>query len=246
MNKLVFGVKIDIQLFVNFAYKFILMRIHSFLAILFFTAFISCKDDDGAKLAADAKNTQKNEQLFATIDKAWVFNTPPPNAAVQSRIQNWAEWRLLMSELNQKPKSTIGAFQQKARALSVKVTALQNNIPSIFNKPAIISRIMTLTTKVKSLDLYINLSYIQDKKVVQLIPEINEELASLQSQMEEIIKKSEIQLEDGEADMLRSVRDSTAKVTPTPQAPINLQQQKPSSTRENSGIVPTLDPKQHR
>lgn len=219
------------------------MRIYPYLLIALFSTFISCKDDDSKTIQANVKETQKKEQLFATINNAWIFNTPQPNAAVQNRIQNWAEWRLFLSELNQKPKSSIGAFQQKARTLSLKVTALQNNIPSIFNKPEIISRIMTLTTKVKSLDLFINLSYIQDQKIIKLIPEINSELASLQSQMEEIIKKSEIKLEEGEAEMLRSIpRDSVSK----PKTPINLQQQKPNITRGNSGIVPTLDPKQHR
>lgn len=219
------------------------MKLKLLIAFILCFAIFSCKDDDSKTIQANAKETQKKEQLFASINNAWVFNTPLPNAAVQSRIQNWAEWRLFLTELNQKPKSSIGAFQQKAKTLSLRVTDLQNNIPSIFNKPEIISRIMTLSTKVKSLDLFINLSYIQDQKVIKLIPEINSELASLQSQMEEIIKKSEIKLEDGEAEMLRSiVKDSVIK----PTQPINLQQQKPSITRGNSGIVPTLDPKQHR
>ena len=219
------------------------MKLKSLITFILCFAIFSCKDDDSKTIQANVKETQKKEQLFTSINNAWVFNTPPPNAAVQSRIQNWAEWRLFLTELNQKPKSSIGAFQQKAKTLSLRVTDLQNNIPSIFNKPEIISRIMTLSTKVKSLDLFINLSYIQDQKVIKLIPEINSELASLQSQMEEIIKKSEIKLEEGEAEMLRSIpRDSVLK----PKTPINLQQQKPNITRGNSGIVPTLDPKQHR
>lgn len=219
------------------------MKLKLLITFILCFAIFSCKDDDSKTIQANVKETQKKEQLFTSINNAWVFNTPPPNAAVQSRIQNWAEWRLFLTELNQKPKSSIGAFQQKAKTLSLRVTDLQNNIPSIFNKPEIISRIMTLSTKVKSLNLFINLSYIQDQKVIKLIPEINSELASLQSQMEEIIKKSEIKLEEGEAEMLRSIpRDSVSK----PKTPINLQQQKPNITRGNSGIVPTLDPKQHR
>lgn len=219
------------------------MRIYSFFLIAVISLFGSCKDDEAARLEANEKVTLKNEQIFEKVNKAWIFDAQPPAPSVQSRIQNWAEWRLFMTELRQKPKSSIGAFQQKSRALSLKATDLQNNIPAIFNKPEIISRIMTLITKVKSLELFLNLSYIQDEKVIKLIPDINEEILSLQFQMEEIIKKSEIKLEDGEADMLRSLpRDSIAK----PTAPMNLQQQKPSSTRGNSGIIPTLDPKQNR
>ena len=220
------------------------MKLKKFILFFIALAFFSCKEEDTSRAEIDAKNTQKKEQLFATIDKAWVFNTPPPSPAIQSKIQNWSEWRLFMTELNQKPKSTIGAFQQKAKTLSLRVSALQNNIPGMFNKPEIISRIMTLTTKVKSLDLYINLSYIQDQKVVKLIPEINSELASLQSQMEELIKKSEIRYEEGEAEMLRSIAKDSVK--PAAKNQNNLQQQKPSNTQENSGIIPNLDPKRNR
>lgn len=219
------------------------MRIYPYLLIAVFSIFISCKDDESARVQANEIASKKNEQIFEKINKAWAFNVPQPSQNLQNRIQNWSEWRLFLTELNQKPKSSIGAFKQKAKTLSLKVRDLQNNIPSSFNKPEIISRIMTLTTKVNSLDLFINLSYVQDDKIVKLIPEINEEIASLQSQMEEIIKKSEIRLEEGEAEMLRSIpRDSVVK----PKAPINLQQQKPSNSRGNSGIVPTLDPKLHR
>lgn len=219
------------------------MRIYPYLLIAVFSIFISCKDDESARVQANEIASKKNEQIFEKINKAWSFNVPQPSQNLQNKIQNWSEWRLFLTELNQKPKSSIGAFKQKAKTLSLKVRDLQNNIPSSFNKPEIIARIMTLTTKVNSLDLFINLSYVQDDKVVKLIPEINEEIASLQSQMEEIIKKSEIKLEEGEAEMLRSIpRDSVVK----PKAPINLQQQKPSNSRGNSGIVPTLDPKLHR
>lgn len=221
------------------------MKLKFFLIVAFSFALFSCKEDDASQIQADAKNTQKTEQLFVAINKAWVFNTPSPNATVQNKIQNWSEWRLFITELNQKPKSTIGAFQQKAKALSLKVTALQNNIPGIFNKPEILSRIMTLSTKVKSLDLYINLSYIQDKKVLKLIPEINSELASLQSQMEELVKKSEIRLEEGEAEMLQSIAKETP-ITPASQNQINLQQQKPTNNRQNAGITQGLDPKRKR
>ena len=221
------------------------MKIYTFLLLALFTLFVSCKDDESARLQANAKDTQKNDEIFEKIDKAWIFNTPPPNAAVQSRIQGWAEWRLFLTELHQKPKSSIGAFKQKAKTLSLKVSDLQNNIPPVFNKPEVISRIMTLTTKVKSLELYINLSYIQDQKVLRLIPEINEELLSLQSQMEEIVKKSEIRLEDGEAEMLRNISDSLKK--PEVQlVPMNIQNQKPSNTRGNGGILPNSNPKQNR
>lgn len=206
--------------------KNILMKIYTFLFFAVASVFISCKEEETVKPQTTELESQKAEQIFDKINKAWVFTTPQPNASLQKRIQNWAEWRLFVTELNQKPKSSIGAFKQKSRTLAIKATELQNNIPASFDKPEIVSRIMTLTTKIKALELYLNLSYIQEAKVIKLIPEINEELISLQSQMEEIIKKSEIRYEEGEAEMLQKISDSVKK----PEAvllPMNLQHEKP-------------------
>ncbi len=220
------------------------------IILLFFLsifAFSSCKDDETARLEANKKDTKKKEQIFASIDKAWNFNTPNLNPAVENTIRNWAEWRLFMTELNQKPKSSIGAFQQKAKTLSKKVMDLNNHIPPAFDKPEIKSRIMTLATKVRSLDLYINLSYIQEQKVLKLIPEINEELASLVSQMDEIVKKSQIRLEDGEAEMLQSIaKDSLKSPQPAPSNNPSESQKLPSNKAQGGGIIPTLNPKQKR
>lgn len=211
------------------------------IVFLLFTIFAlhSCKDDEATRLKANAKDTKKKEQIFAAIDKAWNFNTPTANPSVVNALRNWAEWRLFMTELNQKPKSSIGAFQQKAKTLSKKVMDLNNHIPAIFDKPEIRSRIMTLATKVRSLDLYINLSYVQEQKVVKLIPEINEEIVSLQSQMEEVIRKSQIRLEEGEAEMLQSIARDSLKAQPQPG---NLPQ--PSNTVQQGGVNPTQNPKQ--
>ena len=189
---------------------------------------ISCKDDSGTRLQDIARNDKKNEQIFSKIDKAWDFNAPSTNQDVQNIIQNWDEWRLFTTELEQKPKSSIGAFKQKAKTLSKKVTDLSNNIPKSFDKPEIRSRIMTLATKIKSLDLYINLDKIPEEKVLKLIPEVNAELESLKYHMEKIVKKSQIRLEEGEAEMIRSLSDSIQKparpkitIDPNAQQPVN-------------------------
>lgn len=221
-------------------FKIILMKIYSYIMLVLFCFLVSCKDDEAARLEANAKDTKKNEQIFASIDKAWSFNPPPMNPTVGNIIQNWSEWRLFMTELQQKPKSSIGAFQKKAKTLSQKAMDLNNHIPATFDKPEIKSRIMTLITKVRSLDLFINLNQIQEQKVIKIIPEINEEIASLQSQMEEIVRKSQIRLEEGEAEMLRSIaKDSLQK----PKS--NLENNpKPSNSPQQGGIIPTLNPKQ--
>jgi hypothetical protein len=53
---------------------------------------------------------------------------------------------------------------KKATAISKKTMALNENLPIQFDKPQIKSRISTLITKVRLLDLYIHLDAISDKR----------------------------------------------------------------------------------
>lgn len=208
------------------------MKLKIFFLLFTTLLLASCKDDDAARLDANAKNAKKNELIFANVDKAWSFTPPSLNPTVAKMISDWAEWRLFMTELNQKPKSSIGAFQQKAKTLSRKATDLSNHIPPAFDKPAIRSRIMTLNTKVKSLDLFINLDKIQEDKVLKLIPEINAELESLVAQMDEIVRKSQIQLEEGEAEMIRSLDTIKGKKPDLNQSPVPVE--KPNFERNRN------------
>lgn len=128
-------------------------------------------------------------------------------------MNNWSELRLFVTELNQKPKSSIGAFQKKAKVLSTKAAELNKNIPFAFNKPEVKARIAVIMTKMNSINLFINLQEIPDQKVVALIADSNVEIASLYSQMNEIVRKSEIPKEEGESDMIRML--DTARAIPT-------------------------------
>jgi hypothetical protein len=125
------------------------------------------------------------------------------------------EWRNFLIEINQKPKSTLGAFQKKATTLSKKVVDLNNNIPEEFNKPQVKARIAVITTKVKSMDLFIHLNQIPAVKVVKLIGDINMEIEYLQLQLEEIVKRSQIPKEEGEPDFVK-MRDTTRAIPNTP------------------------------
>lgn len=177
-------------------------------------AFIlnSCKDDTEKRLVETQKDAVKKELIFSNIDKGWVFNANPINATSQANALSWNEWRLFLSDLNQKPKKTIGAFQKKSTELSKKAMALNEFIPAEFNKPQIKARIAILITKVRMLDLYIHLKDIPDQKVITLIPEINTELASLQKEMDKIVQKNKIPLEEGESDLLKML--DTARAIP--------------------------------
>jgi hypothetical protein len=183
-------------------------KIIPFLFLLI--SLCSCKDDNQKRIAENEKDAKKKEVIFSNIKKGWVFYDAPINTTAEESVATWNELRLFLAELAQKPKKTIGAFQQKATAISKKAMALNENLPIQFDKPQIKSRISTLITKVRLLDLYIHLDVISDKKVVHLIAEINNELASLQRQMDKIVEKSKIPVEEGESELMKMMDDSRA------------------------------------
>jgi len=189
---------------------------------LFSLVFVlnSCKNDTEKRLIETEKAAKKKELIFENINKGWVFNANPINATSQANKLSWNELRLFLAELEQKPKKTIGAFQKKSTELSKKAMALNDFTPVEFNKPQIKARISTLITKVRMLDLFIHLNDIPDKKVLVLIGEINEELVSLQNQMDKMVQKSKIPLEEGESDLLKML--DTARVIPNMKPDPNL------------------------
>lgn len=199
--------------FVPLQSKPIRMKIYcSYFLFLFFT-LISCNDNAEKREAENLKDTKRKELIFETINKGWNFSIPTLSSNSQEVINNWNEWRLFLNEIELKPKSSIGAFQKKSKALSKRVMDLNMNIPPTFNKPEVRSRISVLVTKINSINLFINLDNIPDKKVVALVSEVNLELISLTQQMDEIIRKNAIPKEDGESDMIRML--DTSRAIPT-------------------------------
>ncbi len=189
---------------------------------LFSLVFIlnSCKNENEKRLVENKKDAQKKELIFSKIDKGWNFNAIPLNETSEAYTTTWPAWRDFMTELSYRPQKTIGAFQKRATALSKKVTALNTSIPTDFDKPQIKARISVLMTKVRMLDLYIHLKDIPSEKVLALIPEINMELMSLQNQMDKIVQKSKIPLEEGESDLIKML-DSARAIPNSPQMPID-------------------------
>jgi hypothetical protein len=193
------------------------------VALLLWAVLIqfSCKNTSEDRLADNLRDAKKKELIFTTINKGWIFFDKPINTTSEAYMTSWPEWSTFMNELAIKPKKTITAFQQKAKNLSKKAMALNTNIPYQFNTPQIRSRIATLITQVRMLDLYINLDKVSDKKVTQLVGEINIELVSLQRQMDKIIEKSKIPMEVGESELLMMLDTTRAIQAVNPSNPTN-------------------------
>lgn len=194
-----------------------------FLSSLVLFLFVSCKEDDTARTIEITKALKEKELVFKALDKAWTFAPGGLTPESQTIANNWTEWRLFTSELDQKPKATIGAFQRKSKVLVQKVEVLYTSIPPKLDKPQIKSRLMAIITKVKALDTFISLDRIPEKRVVDLITELNVEVVAFQTQIEEIVRRSHIQLEEGESEMLQNV-GAAPQAPQTPAAPEPLEE----------------------
>ena len=174
---------------------------------------ISCKDDSQQHEIEITRAKKEKELVFNNINKAWNFNPRNLTPESQSIASNWDQWRLFTSELYQKPKGTLGAFKRKTKSLVTKTDGLQLSIPEKLNKTQIKSRLSALITKVKALNTFINLDRIPEKKVLNLVSDLNLEINAFQDQIEEIVRRNQIRLEEGEADMIK--RAGGTVVVPT-------------------------------
>lgn len=210
-----------VNLLCNFVVQ-IIWKMNNKLALLFLVILMqfSCNNNNDKRLADQLKDAKKKELIFTNIKKGWNFFDTPINETSEATIKTWQQWREFMDELAKKPKKTIGDFQKKSKMLSTKVMALNLNIPAQFDTPQIRSRIATLITQVRMLDLYINLTDVSDKKVVKLVAEINIELVSLQRQMDKIVEKSKIPMETGESELLQAIMDTTRAIPGAAPVPV--------------------------
>lgn len=183
-----------------------------FLLITFVAAMTSCSDES-QRIAEMQRDQKKQAEVYSIVQKAWQFDAQPINATSQSLVSDWPEWRELLAELSQKPQSSIGAFRKKARTMSQKIEKLSSKIPLKYNIPPVRSRILVLQTKINALDLYINLADIPSDKVMASIKDINTELRSLQMQLDEIVRRDLIPMEEGESDMIKLL--DTTRAVPT-------------------------------
>lgn len=177
------------------------------LCVLFFTA---CKNDDDKRLAEQEKSRQKGESTFKNISENWDFKTVILQPKSENLVANWEQWRLFFVELNNKPTSTLGAFQKKSSDLTQKADDLLKSIPPEIDKPEIRSRFLVLLNHFRSLEMFISLDEIPEEKIILIISEINQQLSSIELQLDEFIRKSEIPMEFGESDMIRMLDTSRA------------------------------------
>lgn len=190
------------------------MKFLNLLFILLLSlSVLSCEDEEKQRREENIRAEKANDSLLSIIKGKWVFNLPELNTKTNEKVNSWNEWQQFKAELEQSPTGAISAYHQKTKSLVKAAENLKNNIPVFFDKPQVKSRIDVIITKTKSLYTYMSLTAIPDKKVTGLINEVTTETISLQNQLEELVRISEIPKEMGEEEMLRAL-DTVRRANP--------------------------------
>ncbi len=169
------------------------------------SVLLSCTDQDAFRKEEARKAELKREEVYEVIRKNWNFSPADFTEEAYTIVEQWPEWNNFYNELLQKPQTDIGAFQRKTRTLVTQSESLQSTIPEVFNVTEIQSRFTVLETKIKMLKMYITIDDIDTKDIIRTVNEINVEVESIVSRMKTILDKNKIQIEEGEAEMLRSL-----------------------------------------
>lgn len=187
------------------------------------TFFASCKKEEPTNTVEIQNALKEKELVFNTLEKAWNFQERKLTPESEIIALSWNEWRLFNNELNQKPKSTLSAFKLKTKSLVKKADTLAFTIPDRLQKPQIRVRLSAIVTKVKALNMFLNIDHIPQQRVLELVADLNFEVNAFNNQIEEIVRRSHIPMEEGEADMIQKVGGQ--KETPLPDTPINKPQE---------------------
>ena len=176
-----------------------------YLALIGLVLFSSCEENEKSAEEQQMLIAQKRDSIFKTIDDQWVIQIPKINQNVQSNLVNWKEWNDFEKEYRIKPVTSLSAFHKKAQRLSKLASDMQNNIPEVYNKPDVKSRIFLLNTNLNSLEMLLELDLIPAKEVKELFGKINKNYQSLANQFDEILIRKAIPMEVGEQEMIQSL-----------------------------------------
>ncbi|WP_177762050.1 hypothetical protein [Flavobacterium sp. I3-2] len=176
-----------------------------YLAIIGLLLFSSCEEKGITAEEQQKILDKKRDSIFKTIDDQWIIQIPKINQNVQNHLVNWKEWNDFEKEYRIKPVTSLSAFHKKAQRLSKLASEMQNNIPEVYNKPDVKSRIDLLNTNINSLEMLLELDLIPAKEVKELFAKINKNYQSIANQFDEILVRKAIPMEVGEQDMIQSL-----------------------------------------
>lgn len=187
-----------------------------FFTLIAFFVFLGCKKE--TKISNKPTTTVSKDSLVRSIHKNWKFNVAVSNPAVQSKLNNWEEWRNYVNELTITPNNGLANLMRKSKVLVEKANFLKNNIPELYNKPETKSRISLLETNVQNLDMLLELEPLNTKELNTLLANIQKNTNSLIIQFNEFEVKAKIPKEVGEDQLIQpidTIKRATLNAIPT-------------------------------
>src|SRR5690606_2711808 len=188
-----------------------------YLTLIALVVLCGCKKTTSDTYSLNEEQVRRQDSLFNNVNQKWIFEQPETPKIVQDKISEWKDWHNLLDEYTSKPLSSISAFREEAENLAKLGDKLAATVPEEFKNPAVLSRIALLNTHLQDLDMYMQLDQVPDKKIAEILTNINKNTQSIILQMEEILLKKNIPLEEGEENLYQNidtVKRATLKVLP--------------------------------
>ena len=162
------------------------------LLVVLLLVFASCKEGENKN---DALSKDIQELLYLDIVSQWDV-VKFDNKTQQSQIDSWNEFRILKSELAQKPQATLGALRQKSELLSQQTVNVLGTMPIGLNTNEAISRIKVLLSKIKMLETQVHQDYLNIDAIIKYNTEVIQDFDLLEKQLIRIIVRSQLKLEE--------------------------------------------------
>lgn len=187
-----------------------------FILVLLATIMMGCKKEVSAPLSVTSNVSQ--DSMAKSIHQKWKFTVNVTNATVNSKLNNWEDWRNYVNELTITPNASLRNFIHKSNTLVEKVAVLKNNIPETYNKPETKARFSLLETHIQNLNMQLELEPLNLKEINILLTNIQKSTNSIINQFNEFEIKLKIPKESGEDQLIQpidTIKRATLNALPT-------------------------------
>lgn len=187
-----------------------------FILVLLATIMMGCKKEVSAPLSVTSNVSQ--DSMAKSIRQKWKFTVNVTNATVNSKLNNWEDWRNYVNELTITPNASLRNFIHKSNTLVEKVAVLKNNIPETYNKPETKARFSLLETHIQNLNMQLELEPLNLKEINILLNNIQKSTNSIINQFNEFEIKLKIPKESGEDQLIQpidTIKRATLNALPT-------------------------------
>ena len=207
-----------------------------FVSIIIFSATLfSCSNNNNEREIAEREQGQKiNDSIVNAIYNRWNYTITDLNANVKNQTNDWGIWQSFIQEIQQKPSKNLSAYVDKVDNLTRISDEMLANIPDHLNKPQIGARINNLNTNIKYLNSFISLQNIPLEKIFKIQQAIILDINSINAQIDELVRVTNIPKEIGEQHMIDQIIDTTRRANLNFENEFKPETETPAETQRNN------------